>query len=205
MADFIRYSLVLLILLSVVTNVSDDFEFKQFERLLTMPVSRWQYIAAQYLVIALTALLSVLPGMAIFIFLVNLDTATYWTISLWLEVFLVGLIGFLAVLSLEKVPVAVILSIGIYLLSKLSGLISQMLAQSVLLSDDGLANRFAESIFSWIQYLLPGLETFAQNDVFFKNLDSVSTLVFQAQSVFVYASFIFVICLVDFYRKEFNL
>ena len=205
LADFIRYSLVLLMLLMIVTHVSDDFEFKQFERLLTMPVSRWQYVVAQYMVTAVTALLLVLPCLIIFMFLVDIEIVSYWVASLWLEVFLVGLIGFLAVLSLEKVPVAVIFSISVYLLSKLSGLISQMLAESVLLSDGGLTNRFAETIFEWILYLLPGLETYAQNDVFFKNMDTTTLLVTQAQSVLVYALFILVVCLVDFYRKEFNL
>ena len=51
-ADFLRYSLALLALLMIATSVAEDYEFSQFERLLTMPLARWQYIAAQALVIA---------------------------------------------------------------------------------------------------------------------------------------------------------
>ncbi|MFV2033087.1 MAG: hypothetical protein ACC663_11370, partial [Gammaproteobacteria bacterium] len=41
LADILRYSLVFLTLLLVTTSVAEDYQFRQFERLLTMPVSRW--------------------------------------------------------------------------------------------------------------------------------------------------------------------
>lgn len=205
LADFLRYSLVLLVVLLTVSNVAEDFEYRQFERLLTMPVSRWQYIAAQFLVTVVTALVLVLPCLFIFNFYVNFEIASYWTIALWLEVLLVGLIGLLAILSLEKVPLAVFLSLAVYLLSKLSGLISQMLAESVYLSDGDPVNRFVETVFGGILHLLPGLESFAQNIVFFEELHMFTLLATQFQSVSVYILFILSVCLFDFYRKEFNL
>ena len=61
-ADFLRYSLALLALLMIVTSVAEDYEFRQFERLLTMPLARWQYIAAQTLVIACLCLVIDLAG-----------------------------------------------------------------------------------------------------------------------------------------------
>lgn len=205
LADFLRYSLVLLILLLVTSNVADDFEYQQFERLLTMPVSRWQYIVAEFLVTAVTALILVLPSLFVFTFYASFDIAAYWTMAVWLELLLVGLIGLLAILSLEKVPLAVFLSLAVYLLSKLSVLIKQMIAESVYLSDGSMANRFAEAVFSGILYLLPSLESFAQSDVYFDTLATTSLLVTQFQQVSVYAVFILAACLVDFYRKEFNL
>ncbi len=205
LADFLRYSLVLLILLLVTSNVADDFEYQQFERLLTMPVSRWQYIVAEFLIIAVTALILVLPSLFVFAFYASFDIAVYWTMAVWLELLLVGLLGLLAILSLEKVPLAVFLSLAVYLLSKLSVLIKQMIAESVYISDGSMANRFAEAVFSGILYLLPGLESFAQNDVYFSTMAMTSILVTQFQHVSVYAVFILAACLVDFYRKEFNL
>lgn len=205
LADFLRYSLVLLILLLVTSNVADDFEYQQFERLLTMPVSRWQYIVAEFLVTAVTALILVLPSLFVFTFYASFDIAAYWTMAVWLELLLVGLIGLLAILSLEKVPLAVFLSLAVYLLSKLSVLIKQMIAESVYLSDGSMANRFAEAVFSGILYLLPSLESFAQSDVYFDTLATTSLLATQFQQVSVYAVFILAACLVDFYRKEFNL
>ncbi len=205
LAEFMRYSLVLLILLLIISNVADDFEYRQFERLLTMPISRWQYIVAEFLVTAATALLLVLPSLLVFTFYASFDIALYWTMAVWLELLLVGLIGLLAALSLEKVPLAVFLSLAVYLLSKLSLLIKQMLAESTYLSDGSMVNRFAEAVFDGILYLLPGLESFAQTDVYFDNLLATPMLATQFQQVSVYVVFILAVCLVDFYRKEFNL
>ena len=205
LADFLRYSLVLLMLLVVTSNVAEDFEYGQFERLLTMPVSRWQYIAAQFLVTALTALVLVIPGLLLFGFYADFEIATYWTAALWLELLLLGLVGLLTILSLEKVPVAVFLSLAVYLLSKLSGLIGQMLKESVYLSDGSLSSRFAESVFNGILHVLPGQESFAENDVYFQDMALMNLLMTQMFSVSIYILLILSVCLIDFYRKEINL
>ncbi len=205
MADFLRYSFVFLALLLVTTNVADDFEFKQFERLLTMPISRWQYIAAQFLTIASIAFILILPVLLVIAIASSIEVALYWSAALWLEILLVGLVGLLAILSLEKIPQAIFFSVAVYLLAKLSGLIGQMLSESVYLSDGGLANRFSESVFSGILYVIPRLEAFAQNDVFFGPHGLAAILLNQLSTVSVYSLFLMAACLIDFYRKEFNL
>jgi ABC-type transport system involved in multi-copper enzyme maturation permease subunit len=205
LADFLRYSLVFLALLLVTTSVADDFEFKQFERLLTMPVSRWQYIAAQFLTIACIALILTLPVLLVIALASSIEVALYWSAALWLEILLVGLVGLLAILSLEKVPQAVFFSVAVYLLAKLSGLISQMLAESVYLSDGGTANRFAELVFSGILHVIPRLDAFAQNNVFFEPHGFSAMLLAQLGTVSIYSLFLLAVCLIDFYRKEFNL
>ena len=205
LADFLRYSLVFLALLLVITNVAEDFEFKQFERLLTMPVSRWQYIAAQFMVVASIATVLVSPVLIILALLASPELALYWSAALWLEMLLVGLLGLLAILSLEKIPQAVFFSLAVYMLAKLSGLISQMLSESVDLSDGGLANRVSELIFSGILHVIPRLEAFAQNNVFFESSGLSEILLNQLGTVSLYSAFLLAVCLIDFYRKEFNL
>jgi ABC-type Na+ efflux pump permease subunit len=204
-ADFLRYSLGLFALLVITTSVAEDYEFKQFERLLTMPLSRWQYIVAQVLVIASLCLLLVLPVLLVISFYGDWQVGLYWASALWLEIFLLGLLGMLAILSLEKIPLAVCFSLAVYLLAKLSGLISQMLAESIRLSDGSLTSRFVDYIFGAILYLVPDLETFADNDVFFGNVDLIEKISVQFSSTVIYALFLIAVCLVDFYRKEFNL
>ncbi len=205
LADFLRYCFVFLALLLVVTNVAEDFEFRQFERLLTMPVSRWQYIAAQFLTIASIAFILVLPVLLVIALADSIEVALYWSAALWLEILLVGLVGLLAILSLEKIPQAVFFSVAVYLLAKLSGLIGQMLAESVYLSDGAATNRFAELVFSGILHIIPRLEAFAQNDVFFEPHGLSAMLLTQLSTVSVYSLFLIAVCMIDFYRKEFNL
>jgi hypothetical protein len=203
-ADFLRYSLALLALLMIATSVAEDYQFRQFERLLTMPLARWQYIAAQTLVIACLCLLLTLPVALLISLYGNAAVGLYWATALWLELFLLGILGLLAILSLEKIPQAVIFSLAIYLLAKFSNLINLMLTESVKLSEGSVTSRVIEFIFGAILYLIPGSKAFADNDVFFASHDLIAMLGSQFASVSIYALFLLAVCLVDFYRKEFK-
>jgi hypothetical protein len=203
-ADFLRYSLALLALLMVTSAVAEDYESQQFERLLTMPLARWQYIAAQALVIACLCLLLVLPALLLISFYSSLALGLYWAAALWLELMLISLLGLLAILSLEKIPLAVFFSLSIYLLAKLSGLISLMLAESVRLSDGSAGSRALDMFFNAILYVIPDSGSFADSDVFFEALDLQAVLGDQLFSVTIYALFLLAASLIDFYRKEFN-
>jgi ABC-type transport system involved in multi-copper enzyme maturation permease subunit len=203
-ADLLRYSMALLALLMVASAVAEDYESSQFERLLTMPLARWQYIAAQFMVIACLCLLLVLPVLLLVSWYSGPAIGFYWAAALWLELMLISLLGLLAILSLEKIPLAVFFTLSIYLFAKLSGLISQMLAESVYLSDGSAASRATELIFNAILYVIPDSSSFAQNDVFFDAANLLAVLGSQFQSVVVYALFLLTVCLVDFYRKEFS-
>jgi ABC-type transport system involved in multi-copper enzyme maturation permease subunit len=203
-ADFLRYCLALLALLTVASAVAEDYESRQFERLLTMPLARWQYIAAQALAIACLCLVLVLPVLLLVSFYSGLALGVYWASALWLELMLISLLGLLAILSLEKVPLAVFFSLAIYLLAKLSGLVTLMLAESLRLSDGSASSRALEMIFGAILYVIPDNGSFAQNDVFFESADLLATFGDQLLSVSIYALFLLAVSLVDFYRKEFS-
>ena len=203
-ADALRYSMALLALLVVASAVAEDYESSQFERLLTMPLARWQYIAAQFLAITSLCLLLVLPVLLLVSLYSGPAIGFYWAAALWMELLLISLLGLLAILSLEKVPLAVFFTLAIYLLAKLSGLISLMLAESVRLSDGSVASRTMEMIFGAILYVIPDAGSFAESDVFFGGFDLLARLGDQLLSVTVYALFLLAVCLVDFYRKEFN-
>ena len=61
-----------------------------------------------------------------------------------------------------------------------------------------------EFIFTAILYLLPDNRSFADSDVFFNGADLLPVLGDQLFSVVIYAAFMLAVCLVEFYRKEFN-
>ncbi len=204
-ADFLRYGLALLMLLVVAASVADDYEFRQFERLLSMPLSRWQYIAAQALVIATLAFVLVIPVLLLMLVYTDPVSGFYWAVALWLELLLIGLLGLLAIMSLEKVPQAVFFALAVYLLAKLSGLIGLIVEESVRMAEGSAASRFVQLIFDAILYVMPDSTHFAQNDVFFTRLDPLAALGDQTLGVLIYGGFLVAACLIDFYRKEFNL
>jgi len=74
----------------------------------------------------------------------------------------------------------------------------------VRLSDGSAASRAIEFVFSAILYVLPDSSNFADNDVFFAPAELLPILGGQLLGVSIYAAFLLAVCLVDFYRKEFN-
>ena len=203
-ADFLRYSLGLLTLLLIATSVAEDYTSRQFERLLTMPLARWQYIFAQTLVIACLCLLLIVPMAILVAVYSSPGLGLYWAAAVWLELFLLGVLGLLAILSLEKIPQAVFFALAVYLLAKLSGLVVLMLDESVKLSEGSVTSRVVEFIFGAVLYFIPDSYTFAQNDAFFESIDLLGALGAQLFAVSIYALFLLTVCLVDFYRKEFS-
>ena len=201
-ADFLRYSLILLLIISICHQVSQDYELTQFDRLLAMPVARWQYVLAQFMVLLVFALTLMLPVFLLMLLLGNLQLASYWSLATLIEMLLVGQFALLAIISLEKLPVAVIFTIAIYLLAKLTPLIALILTQSSHFYEEEKGFQLAQTLFDAIQYVLPGFNAFAQNDVLFEAADKVSLLSTQLLTVVVYSGFIQFVILIDFYRKE---
>ncbi len=204
MADFLRYSLVLILIISLCHQVSQDYELHQFEHLLAMPVSRFQYVLAQLIVLVTLALVL---GIAVFlmIWVINdIALAFYWSTALFLELVLVGQFAILAIMSLEKLPVAVIFTLAIYLLAKAAPLINLVLTQSSVFYEDETSFQVSNYIFSVIQYVLPDVSSFASNNVLLEQSWSPALLTNQLISVLVYGLFIQFVILMDFYRKEFN-
>jgi hypothetical protein len=204
LADLLRYSLVLLLIINFCHQVTQDYELSQFERLLSMPISRFQYVSAQLLVLTVSALLLVIPALMLMSWLGGFSIAFYWSASLFLELWLVGHFALLAAISLEKLPIAVVFAIVIYLLSKIAPLIELILSQSSPIYEGEHSFQLAQLVFGWIQYVLPGNQAFAQNNLVLSGAQFVKPLLNQFLAVFMYGLFIQFVVLVDFYRKEFN-
>jgi hypothetical protein len=202
LADFLRYCLALFMVISICYQVAQDYELGQFDRLLAMPVSRWQYVLAQFLVVVAIAFFMCLPVLLLLLLTAPLTVATYWSLAVFLELILVGLISMLAILSLEKLPVAIVFSIALYLFSRLAPVIVYIFNQSEMYYQDEKGFQLGNMLMSILQYVLPDLSIFAQNNALFEQAHYFQLLSSQAVSLLVYGCFIFIIILVDFYRKE---
>ncbi len=204
MADFLRYSLILMLIIGLSYQVSQDYVLSQFDRLLAMPIVRMQYVVAQFLLVAFFSFALTLPMFILISLMGNPALALYWALAVFLEMILVGQLTILAILSLEKLPVAVFFSLAIYLLAKSAPLINLILSQSSHFYEVEAAFHFSNLIFSIIRYVLPVASSFAQNNVIFEASWSGFMLLKQLLSVLIYGVFIQLVILFDFYRKEFN-
>lgn len=204
MADFLRYSLILMLIISISYQISQDYELSQFERLLAMPVSRSQYVLAQFFVLLTFSGFLVLPVFFLMFFLNDFSLALYWTSALFLEMILIGQFAILAILSLEKLPVAVIFALASYLLAKAVPFIDLIFSQSMTFYNEDSSFQIGSVLFSIIKYVLPDSSAFAQNNVIFDAVGQWSLLLKQLITVLMYGLFIQFVILIDFYRKEFN-
>jgi len=204
MADFLRYSLTLLLIITICYRVSQDYELNQFERLISMPINRWQYVLAQLLMLMVLTLFLLLPVLILMIVVNGDSPAIYWFLALFLEMMLAGQLALLAIVTLEKLPVAVIFTVAFYLLAKASPIIDLILAKTVIYNDEETGYQLTDTLFLFIQFILPDPSAFAQNNLLFALSDMAKALWSQLISVAVYSLFIQSVILIDFYRKEFN-
>lgn len=202
LADFLRYSLVLFLMIITCNQIAQDYDSGQFDRLLAMPISRWQYVIAQVLVVIVTAFGMCLPMFLLIELTSDLNSAAYWSFAVFIELILVGLISMLSILSLEKLPAAMLLSIAFYLFSKFAPLINYIFDQSALFYSDEKGFQLGHTLISLMLYVLPDLSIFAQNDALFTQHDLLGLLFKQIVSLSIYGGFVLMIILFDFYRKE---
>lgn len=203
--DFYRYGLILLSSLILIVAVADDFASGQFENLLSMPLSRWQYIAAQIAAVAVINLLMLFMASVVLLIQADFQLVLLWLISMWIELMLCSLLALLAILSLEKVPSAMLLLLSLYVLSRASPIILEIIEQSVYYSDGDILNQMILMLFQGLSFILPNPIVFVQNDVFFTLKTEAINLASQAFWLLIYSGFIIVVALFDFYRKEFAL
>jgi len=204
--EFYRYLFVLFSVLLLMVSVADDYESRQFEILLSMPLHRWQYVIAQMGVIFILNFILCIVAALVVSLQAELTTSLILFVSLWLELVLVSVIALLAIISLEKVPSAVMLTVCLYVLARASDSIVSIVEMSVHYSDQSLVNQAVLYTFKFIQFLLPNTNAYLANDYFFNiNIDGLANLFNQALSVLVYVIFIGMVILYDFYRKEYAL
>ncbi len=204
LSELLRYSLVLFLIISVCHQISQDYELGQFNRLLAMPVARWQYVLAEFLVVLAVALFMSAAIFLILLISAELPSSAYWALAVYLELILVGLFSMLAALSLEKLPVALVFSVAVYLLAKLSPVINYIFDQSSMYYHDETGFQLGNMMMKVISLVLPDRLVFAQNNALFEQVGYFHLLFSQTVSLAVYSFFILLIILIDFYRKEFR-
>ncbi len=202
LADYLRYCLVLYLAISICHQIAQDYELGQFDRMLAMPIARWQYVLSLFLVVCAFAMVMCIPVFLMMMLSADSSAAIYWSLAVYQELILVGLIAMLATLSLEKLPHSIIFTFAMYLLTKLVPLISYIFNQSSLYYEDEAGFQLGSSVISIMQLVLPDMAIFAQNNVLFETVSYADSLRDQLISLLIYGAFMMFIILFDFYRKE---
>lgn len=205
MADVFRYGSLVLMIVVICHQVSQNYELQLFDRLFAMPITRVQFVLAQFILVMSVAFLLAIPILLTGLLNENINLTIYWFLAVFLELLLVGQFASLSAISLEKLPVAIIFTLALYLFTRSLPLIDLIINESMPYYQQEGDFHFYQWFISFVQYLMPLQGVFAQNNVLFVSESMWNELFKQMGLVFVYGFFIQFIIMLDFYRKEFNL
>jgi hypothetical protein len=203
-SELVRYGLIVFMIVTIAHQVSADYELGQFDRILSMPISRTQYVLAQSLSVLTIGFIFSLSVILSVMLMSTWQMTVFWFISVYLELILIGIFTLLATLVLEKLPVAIIFSLSFYLLCRLAPIINSIFQQSSEYYTEEASFQFTHEFFSLLLYVLPDSEAFANNNLLFDSVVVWNNVLSQFVHVTSYGCFLLAICLIDFYRKEFN-
>lgn len=201
-AEAVRIALVFYTVVVFCGQMHEDFVQQQFDRMLSMPVERYQYILVQSVLMAFCLLLMMIPVLILLVMLSDLSHALYWAAALYLELLLASLISMMMLLGLGKLTPAVILSLGLYVFARWAPGITQALENSSSVYDDSIAHQLYQQFFSLVNLVLPGADAFAGNDQFYQLSIDWGLLIVQLSNILVFGLLIIFVSLFDFYRKE---
>ena len=202
LGDYLRYCLALFLMIATCYQIAQDYELKQFERILAMPLDRWQYVLSQLLVVCVFAFIMCAPVFFMMLTQAELALAAYWALAVFQELVLIGLISMLAALSLEKLPLSILFTFAMYLLTKLVPFIGYIFNQSSIYYEDEKGFQLGSFVISMMQWVLPNMTIFAQNNLLYESSGHSDALLNQFGSLLAYGMFILFVILFDFYRKE---
>ncbi len=204
-AEFLRYSLWLLLSIQLSVLLADAYASGQMERSLAMPISRAQYLLALLAVeLVLICLLAFSSALLLGLY-GSAEKILYWAAALFLEGLLLAQFCVLAILSLRRLTPALMLTLAFYLLARAAPLIDLILSRSAQYYEDEAGFQLGRQLFALIRYLLPSADAFARNDALLTaGGHSLGLLPGQLAVVAVYLLLLLAVSFIDFYRKEFG-
>lgn len=208
-------------------HVRNAFDTKEIDVILSRPISRPNLVLSYFLGFSLVALLVVIPTIGIVSFMGlhkveevgwqwthNTNGLIAWSVSLFLEsLFVVGLALF-ASLMLKSAVASVMVSMGLYTLSRMMGFFV-VTSKSGLLFRDHEINLAAKYIMGFVSIFVPRLDFFAKSDWIVYGIKESATelVVFGVEHIheaylFLIQSAVFIplllaAAILDFRRKQF--
>ena len=208
-------------------HVRNAFDTKEIDVILSRPISRPNLVISYFLGFSFVAVLIVLPTIAVVTYMgmfktaetgwqfaYNMQGIIAWGASLLLESFFVVALALFAALTLRSAVASVMVSMGIYTLSRMMGFFVAT-SQSGILFREQEINLAAKYIMGFISIFVPRLDLYAKSDWVVYGIKSVATdlkifgvehiheaYLFLLQSA-VFIPLLVVAAIIDFRRKQF--
>ena len=195
-----RFCAVFVMMVFVVSTIVREFNDKCLELYLSMPVSRMIFFSGKVIGFILCGSILALIFSVCLMFFSEPGQVLIWWISLTLELAIVSVFAFFAVLTFnQQITASVFITFFFYILSRLTDAI-ELVSTSPILAET-LGNNIIEFMLSGLELILPKLSSFTQTDwlVYGGGLDDLQGL---AVSTVIYCLLIGAMAMWDFIRKN---
>lgn len=199
-----RLILALGLIVFVCFHIHQAFDSKEIEVNLSRPVSRAALVTAYFLGFGLVASLLWLPvaGLIAWLGLFVGEGFAAWSLSLWCELWIVITLALFAALMLKSSVSAVVVSLSIYILSRMMGYFLATGASNALFQS-AQVNEILRSALKGVAVIVPRLDFFGKTEWLAYGVPAAQDwMLFLTQSA-IFIPLLLFAAIVDFNRKEF--
>jgi hypothetical protein len=201
-----RLSLIFALGVSMIASVVREHETGFVHVLLAHPISRMHYVLGRmlgYSIVALVAVVSVMPVMAIGVPTAQWGALALWATSLWLELIVTGAVALFFALGLRNMVGSMVMWLAFYIFARVLDVAQTMAATPIGLdphSVQAIAGQWTFKVMGWV---IPPLGTFTRAEWLLGNVSPAPQMCFiLAGWALVYSMICVVSAAIDFYRHE---
>jgi len=201
LAASLRLLTVFVLSLHVAASMVREFNDKGVELLLALDLPRAGYYLGRFAgFAAIAGALALLAG-AVMLIVIQSSAVAWWTISLALELLLVGALALFCVITFVQIMPAISFVLAFYLLARAISAV-RLLSQSPLLSPSEWSTRAIAWLVDALAWLLPDLSRFTLTTWLVDDTPGLRTLAFLAMQSLLYSALLVCAGLYDLYRKS---
>ena len=158
-----RFCAVFLMMVFVVSSIVREFNDKCLELYLAMPISRTIYFVGKITGFVICGFLLSLIFSVVLLLYADLADLILWSISLTLELTIVSIFAFFAVLTFnQQITTSVFITFFFYLISRLTDTI-ELISEGLIIAPT-IGNQILDFMLSALRLVLPKLADFTQTD-----------------------------------------
>ncbi len=201
LASALRLFSVFTMGLFVITSMVREFNDKGFELILSHPVPRSSYFFGKFSGFSSIAFLIALMNLGCLCFYAQVDSALFWSLSLFCELLIIISLSLLCLFSFNSITISFSIVISFYILSRSMEAI-QLISDSPIIVSTSISYQFINGMLDLIAYIIPDLNRFTQTNWLVYASDIKTDMLLVAGQTIIYVVFLSSVALFDLYRKE---
>ena len=199
-----RLILAIGMILFICFHIRRSFENREIDFIISRPISRVTFLLAYFISFTVLSLLLLLPIASLLFILFRPDIMGLlaWSLSIFCELTLLSTFAILASLILKSAVSAVLACFSFYIISRIMGYAVSTIIIPAKLNNINI-NIALETFLKLLSSLFPRLDLFGQSKWLIYSDVQIETINFILAQSIIYITFILLMSIFDFKRKQF--